>query len=71
MLAIEDTAKLSHQLRIDTNIVEWSGFGFGFDFEAALPYFAMAAKAQEGGGPKATTDALLAFGKMKGEQASS
>ena len=31
----------------------------------------MAAKAQEGGGPKGTTDALIAFGKMKGEQASS
>ncbi len=41
-----------------------------FDFEAALPYFVMAAKAQEGGGPKGTTDALIAFGKMKGDQES-
>jgi aspartokinase len=47
-----------------------SGGGFGFDFEAALPYFVMAAKAQEGGGPKGTTDALIAFGKMKGDQES-
>ena len=47
-----------------------SGPEFKFDFEAALPYFVLAAKAQEGGGPKGTTDALIAFGKMKGDQES-
>jgi hypothetical protein len=68
-ISMEDAAKLPTTEEV-TNKEESSGFGFGFDFEAALPYFVMAAKAQEGGGPKATTDALIAFGKMKGDQES-
>ena len=69
-----DIGQVFPEVMEETKVTETDssgGGGFGFDFEAALPYFAMAAKAQEGGGPKATTDALLAFGKMKGEQASS
>lgn len=63
---LEDT--IAGAAKIDTD--SSSSSGFGFDFEAALPYFVMAAKAQEGGGPKGTTDALIAFGKMKGDQES-
>ena len=69
-ISMEDAAKLPTTEEV-TIKEESSGSGFGFDFEAALPYFVMAAKAQEGGGPKGTTDALIAFGKMKGDQASS
>ena len=72
--SVEDIGEVFPELMEETKVTETDssgGGGFGFDFEAALPYFAMAAKAQEGGGPKGTTDALIAFGKMKGEQASS
>ena len=70
---VEDIGEVFPELIEETEVTETdsSGGGFGFDFEAALPYFVMAAKAQEGGGPKGTTDALIAFGKMKGEQTSS
>lgn len=67
-----DIGQVFPEVMKETEVTETdsSGGGFGFDFEAALPYFAMAAKAQEGGGPKGTTDALIAFGKMKGDQES-
>jgi hypothetical protein len=67
-----DIGQVFPEVMKETEVTETdsSGGGFGFDFEAALPYFVMAAKAQEGGGPKGTTDALIAFGKMKGDQES-
>ena len=67
-----DIGQVFPEVMEETKVTETdsSGGGFGFDFEAALPYFVMAAKAQEGGGPKGTTDALIAFGKMKGDQQS-
>ena len=69
---VEDIGEVFPELMEETEVTETdsSGGGFGFDFDAALPYLVMAAKAQEGGGPKGTTDALIAFGKMKSDQAS-